>query len=603
MKQKVYISKLLKKTNIFFTLLIVIFNVLTFFIADSNKDTFISLSIFFNCFLFFLYRFRVNTLTSRNWIAIKKEIMYVNYPITIGVFFLLIFTIFCVDIYSLSQINKDALNVTFIFTYFMSTISMLLPAILLLVYMYLVSPAFVIPSYEQRKNKRKTDFVLILFFIAFIIFSGIQIVTNTINTLTISSREKFKAVKLPVKYPTQHLKYTDLSATTEELLKRDDIKIPFLYTAEGFPINNYSDAENFCNSLNAKVANHLEIYNIIFHRFDTYGEKYYWTRDKAGRNNLLLHFKNMSYEIIKDPGNVKPILYCTSEANPDTQIYKQSHFFRVKPVEIGGEMNIKGEMNVKAKKEVTFPPQNIEKMKVDLTKKQSQETVDNDTAKHVNFNVRHVDAEYFNELLSQGYTYENHVQVNSYYESNEFDLDASINRDPDLKNIRLCYYPFTEYNNMNMNNEAQIWRQSFCSPSFDIVDVAPVLKTRYQKDAYCYANGGRLPNIPELMGILKTFNINARGAKYWTNNQITDYATDTKTPVAIKITDTRFITVQPVSTTEEAYTFCVKRPQKSSKILANFRSRYKGENGSSYAKRICPSCKYYEVPDTVLLKQ
>ena len=605
MKQKIYISRLLKKTNISFTILIIIFNLLTFFIADSNKDTFISLSIFFNCFLFFLYRFRINTLASRNWIAIKKEIMYINYPITIGIFFLLIFAIFCADIYSLSQINKDALNVTFIFTYFMSTISMLLPAILLLVYMYLICPAFVIPSFEQRKRKSKTDLILLLLFIIFIIFSGVQIITNTVNTLTVSTREKFKAVKLPVKYPKQYLKYTDLSAATEETLKREDIKIPFLYTAEGFSINNYNDAEQFCNSLNAKVASHLEIYNIIFHRFDTYGEKYYWTRDKAGRNNLLLHFKNMSYEIIKNPGNVKPILYCTSDANPDSQLYKPTHFFRVKPVEIGGETNIGGKMNINAKKTVTYPPQNIEKMKVDLTKKQGQDTVEDDTAKHVNFNVRHVDEAYFNELLSQGYTYEEHVQVNSYYESSEFDLDASINRDPNLKNIRLCYYPFIEYKNMHITNEAQIWRQSLCSPSFDIINIAPVLKTRHQKDAYCYANGCRLPNSPELMGILKTCNAASKGAKYWTNNKITSSYNDNdaQLPIAIKVTDPRFVTAEAIESTDEAYTFCVKNPEKKSRILANFRSRYRGDIGTNYAKKICQNCKYYEVPDTVLLRQ
>lgn len=596
MKQKIYISKLLKKTNIFFTIFVVIFNAVAFFLADSNKNTLIGLNIFFNCFLFFLYRFKINALITRNWFALKKEIMYVNYPVTIGVFFLLIFTIFCTDVYSLSQINKEALNITFIFTYFMSSISMLLPAILLLVYMYLVCPAVVIPSYERKKNKRLTDFVLLILFVIFIIFSGIQIITNTVNMLTVSSREKFRAVKLTVKYPTEYLKYTDLSNTTKEILEREEIKIPFLYTAEGFPIQYYSEAENFCNSLNAKVANHLEIYNIIFHRFDTYGEKYYWTRDKAGRHNLLLHFKNMSYEIVKAPDGVKPILYCTSEINPDTKTYKQSHFIRVKPVEF------EGKMNVKAKKEITFPPQNIEKMKVNLSRKQAQDSVDDDTAKHVNFNVKHVDREYFNELLNNGYMYESHVQVNSYYESSDSELNSSINRDPNLKNIRLCYYPFTDYSNMNINNEAEIWRKSFCSPSFDIVNVAPVLKTRYQKDAYCYSNGGRLPNIPELMGILKTFGADTHNAKFWTSNEITDYTTNKKEPVAIKITGNGFITAMPISSTDEAYTFCVKPPQKSSKILANFRSRFRGENGSSYAKGICPSCKYYEVPDTVLIK-
>ena len=596
MKQKVYISRLLRKTNIVFTILIVILNTATFYFSDSNKNTFISFSIFFNCFLFFMYRLNLRNLINKNFLALKKETMYVNYPITIGVFFFLIFAIFCTDIYTLSKINKEALNITFIFTYFMSTISMLLPSILLLVYMYLVCPAFVIPSYEQKKKKSKTDIILFILFFLFLIFSSIQFIENTINALTVSTREKFKAIKMPVEYPIKHLKYTDLSEISEDLLSKQKLEIPFLYTAEGFNIHSYDEAEKFCKSLNAKVATHKEIYNIIFHRFDTYGEKYYWTSDKAGRNNLVLHFKNMSYEIIKAPEDVKPVLYCTADASPDSIMYNQKHFYRVKPIEVNGQMNVKG------KKEITFPPQNIEKMRIDLTRKQTEETVSDDTAKHINFNVKHVDAEYFNELLAKGYNYQSHVKVNSYYEASESDLEASLDRDPEMKNMRLCYYPFIDYKNMSLANESKIWKNSFCSPSFDVLSLIPEQKTRYQKDAYCYSKGGRLPNIPELMGILKTINGIIPNEKYWTSNTVTDFSTNKEIPIAITVTNERFVTIEPMFSTENAYTYCIKKPQKTSKIISNFRSRFRGENGNNYAKRICPTCKYYEMPDTVLMQ-
>ena len=543
-----------------------------------------------------MYRFNIRSLAYKNWLALKKEIMYVNYPITIGVFFFLIFAIFCTDIYTLSKINKDALNVTFIFTYFMSSISMLLPSILLLVYMYLICPAFVIPTYEQKKKRSKTDLILFILFLIFLIYSGVQFIENTINALTVSSREKFRAVKMPVEYPIEHLKYKDLSQISQDLLSKQKLEIPFLFTAEGFNIHNYDEAEKFCKSLNAEIATHKEIYNIIFHRFDTYGEKYYWTRDKAGRNNLVLHFKNMSYEIVKVPEDAKPILYCTSDASPDSAMYNQKHFYKVKKVDINGQMNVKG------KKEVTFPPQNIEKMKIDLTRKQNEEVVSDDTAKHINFNVKHVDATYFNELLAKGYSYESHVKVNSYYEASESDLEASLDKDPEMKNIRLCYFPFIDYKNMSLTNESKIWKNSFCSPSFDVVSLIPEQKTRYQKDAYCYANGGRLPNIPELMGILKTINGTIPNARYWTSNTVTDFSTDKEIPIAITISNGSFVTIEPVVSTENAYTYCVKKPKKTSKIISNFRSRFRGENGNNYAKRICPTCQYYEMPDTVLMQ-
>lgn len=593
MKQNIYYGRPLRKLNISFTLLIILANIIAFIISSANKNTAVSLNIFFGCLIFFLYRFNLLNLINRSWLSLKKEILYTNYPITIGIFFLLIGAIFCFDIYSLSRINQDALNLTFIFALFLSTLSMIFPSLLLLVYMYLLCPAFVIPSYETKKSKRKTDILILILFIIFILFSGYQIAVNTINTLTIANREKFKAVKLPVKYPVKYLKYTDLSDSTKEVLQKQDVKIPFLYTAEGFKFKDYESAEKFCKSLNAEVAGHLEIYNIIFNRFDTYGENYYWTKDKAGKNNLLLHFKNMSYEIVKNPGNITPIVYCTSEAGPNLNMFDQTYFFRVKPVEIETkkikiDIPKKGEINSKQTEEQQNP--------------QTRDIVSEDTVKHVNFNVRHVDINYFNELINQGYYYEKDLKVNSYYESNDFDLDSRINRDADMKNIRLCYYPFTDYKDMQIINQAQIWQQSFCSPSFDIIKPVPELKSTHQKDAYCYANGGRVPNIPELMAILKTFNSAVNGTKYWTNNKITSYGSSSQLPVAITVTTPGAVTAEAVSSSsEQAYTFCVKDSEKRSRIIANFKSRYKDLNGQYYAKKLCPSCRYYEVPDTVLL--
>ena len=171
--------------------------------------------------------------------------------------------IFCFDLYQLSTINKNALNSTFILTYFMSTISVLMPSMFLLVYMYLFNPAIILPAFEKRKRTRKSDLLVIILFILFLIFSIFQFVENSISRMNILKKEKYKAVKLTIQYPDQHLKYTNLSAPVINKLKREKLNLPFSYTKEGYKFNSYEAAEQFCNSMNAKVASHKEIYNII----------------------------------------------------------------------------------------------------------------------------------------------------------------------------------------------------------------------------------------------------------------------------------------------------------------------------------------------------
>ncbi len=600
MKQKkIYVSKYLRNNNILFTILIIISNILMFTIADSNKNTAVSLSIFFNCAIFFIYRLRTSVVAQSHWLAVKKELMYINYPATIASFFVLIFLIFCYDVYWLSTINKEALNVTFVFTYFMSTISILLPSILMLAYMYLITPAFIIPRKEKLQNRGKSDLTILILFIIFIVFSFSQLISNAINSFNFGKREKFKAAKLPVQYSTEYLKYTDLSQPVVAKLKTQKLKTPFLYTTEGFKFANYDSARRFCNSMNARVATHREIYNIIFHRFDTFGEKYYWTSDYAGRNNLVLHFKNMSYEIMKKPENVTPVVYCTSESSSNYRFFDQPYFFKNKPVEIENE-----KLKVKQKKKV-----NIDKYKTNGDKYDFKKIAPpqypppvNDTPKHVNFNVKHVTAQYFNELIAQGYQYDSNSKMNSYYSSDEAKLRTTIQIDRTGNNISLCYYPFTEYSNLSISEQKQVWKGSFCSPSFALVNRTPELKSQHEKDAFCYANGGRVANIPEIMGIMKTQGSNRTGQRFWTATKITDPYTYAQKSVAISIVDGESVMVEPITTNERIYTYCVKRSQKQSNIIANFKSRYKGENGKAYAITKCPTCKYYEVPDTVLIQ-
>lgn len=591
MKQKNYISKFLFRHNFLFTLLIIICNILAFLISGSDKDILLSLNIFFSCLIFFIYRFKINALINSKWFEIKKELMYINYPLTISAFFILIFAILGFDIYKLSTINKEALNLTFIFTFFMSTISLLMPSLLMLVYMYLISPAIILPSYEAKKRKRKSDILVMVLFTIFIIFSFCKIVESSINNLFLFKKDKYKAAKMPVLYSDKYLKYTDLSQPVMEELKKQKVEIPFLYTTEGYRFQTYDGAQRFCSSMNARVASHLEIYNIIFHRFDTFGEKYYWTSDKAGRTNLVLHFKDMSYEIMKKPDNVTPIVYCTSDSSKEYKFFEQKYFFKNKPVQIEND-----KLNINANKEFDIDRLKLGGDKYNLNKQINQlpQEIDN-SPKHVNFNVKHVPQEYFNELLNKGYYYDSSIKVNNYYASNDGLLRSKISTVSDKKNIKLCYYPFMEYQDMSINDEMNIWSQSFCSPSFELINQTPQLKSSHAKDAFCYANGGRVANIPELMGIIKTLGINANGASFWTSSK-----TYSQLPVAINVIDGQSITIN--NSTQDAYTFCIKSPQTPSNIIVNFKSRFNGIEGTNYARRICPNCKYYEVPDTVLIQ-
>ncbi len=606
MKQKkVYVSKYLRNNNILFTIAIIICNILIFTISDSNKNTAVSLSIFFNGAIFFIYRLRTSVIAQTHWLAVKKELMYINYPVTIAAFFALIFVIFCCDVYWLSTINKDALNVTFAFTYFMSTISILLPSILMLAYMYLVTPAFIIPSKEKLQNRGKSDLTILILFIIFIVFSFSQLLSNVINSFNFGKREKFKAAKLPVQYSTEYLKYTDLTKPVITKLKAQKLKTPFLYTTEGFKFTNYNTAERFCRSMNARVATHKEIYNIIFHRFDTFGEKYYWTSDYAGRNNLVLHFKNMSYEIMKKPEGVTPVVYCTSDSSSNYRFFEQPYFFKNKPVEIESErLKVNQKLKVSQKKEVKVDKYRTSGDNYDYKKIAAPQypPPPNKIPKHVNFNVKHVTAQYFNELLSKGYVYDSQSKMNSYYVSNESRLRQTMQIDRTRNNVNLCYYPFTEYPNLTISEQKQVWKGSFCSPSFGLVNQTPELKTQHEKDAFCYAYGGRVANIPEIMGIIKSFGGNRTGQKFWIGTKVTDPYTYAQKAVAVRIVDGESVIVEPVTTNEKIFTYCVKRSQKPSNIIANFKSRYRGENGKSYAMTKCPTCKYYEVPDTVLIQ-
>ena len=153
--KNIYKTNYILKTNLSFSLIIFILNIIAYNLSSSNKDKFVTLSIFVNCLVFFLYRLRMSKLTDKYWLALKKELMYINYPAAIGGIFLLILCVLAVCIIWLGAINREALNSIFIFSFFMSIITMLLPSIIMVVYMFLINPAFILPSLQEKKRRKK----------------------------------------------------------------------------------------------------------------------------------------------------------------------------------------------------------------------------------------------------------------------------------------------------------------------------------------------------------------------------------------------------------------------------------------------------------------
>ncbi len=596
--KKISSPKELLKLNIVITLFIILANIAIFLYTKGSKDYYTYLSLYLNGFILFIYLILFSDKVKNNISELKKEVLYINYPLSIAFFLAFILFILIASAIFLVIINKDAANVTFIFTFFMSTISMLFPSIVLGVFIYFIVPALIVPglNLRQKKNSKLKYFIIFLFiiYIIFCAYKGFNEITKISN---IQNQDKYKSSKLPISYSTEFLKINNVSPYAKKKMSRDEVKIPFFYTSESIPQEEYYEAENFCSSMDAKVPNYLEIYHIIFNKFDTFGEKYYWTSDKDGKYPLVLHFKNMSYEIIRKPEKVTPSVYCIAKNTSNYGFNNKLFFYR----------NVKKEQAANLK-DMMNKPFDVDKLKefAGIETKQTssfelpKKDIINTEKKHVNFSVKEVTPEVLNELIQKGYNYNPSIMINSQYETEESRLNSAVQKNTDK--IRLCYYPFEEYDNMTITQESQIWKQSFCSPAFDLVNQTPVMKTRYDKEAYCMANGGRVPNIPELNGILKTLGVNYIGKKYWINTRISDPNSNTQRPVYVEYKDSRFMQIKSLGSgeNENAYVYCIKKPQYPSRVIANYKSRFKGEEGLYYAKEKCPSCQYYEVPDTIL---
>ena len=592
---------IIRNINIAITFLSIALNVILFHFLCNNKNLFITISVIANIYIFFLHSYILMKTTRYKLNDLKKEALYTNYGSTIITFVLCIFIVLFISSGLLFFVSKEALNITMIFLFYISILTMLLPSIVLLAYIYFIVPAIVVPGltikkYHQANSMSILFTLLLLVSILFICKYVISYLYDN-NFLT---QIKYKVEKISVEYSSKFLSINEeITPTERRAINKIKLNIPFLYTKEGFFYKDYNDAKLFCDSMDARLPNHLEMYNIAFNKFNTFGENYYWTSTNEEREPLLIHFKNMGYSLEHNNNKINPIVYCVSEITEEEKErpkIERKYFIRKINKKLKTTYNIEAQESMEElellSKINTKPVSSLPS---------SPEAFDSDI-KHVNFSIKEVSQEVMKSLINKGYVYYPNFQIGQQYKINPTEIKTKIEKDPNKKQIRLCYYPFIDYSQMTIEEEAQIWQQSFCSPAFELIQYYPQTTSIYDKDSYCASLGGRLPNIPELMGILTTFSNVKTGIKYWTNNNVKQTATGVTYPISVYYKDSRFLVPSMTEKSGIAYTYCIRNSKTPSKLITNYKSRFKGLDGKQYASSICKDCHYQEVPDTILFQ-
>ena len=579
------ITNELFKINLAMTILTILGSTAIYFCTGTTNSSYTVLNSYLAFGILFAYFYLIIGNVKKNISELKKEVLYINYPLNIALFFSFIFLILISCAVCLFYINKEAINTATLFLFFLTVISLILPSVVLLVIIYFITPALIIPNLKtdtnSRKNYKYLYFFLLIVYIIVCLFNGFILIDKAEHW---DSQFKYKSAKLSVNFSTDNIKiHKDISSYAKKQMSKDKLEIPFYYTKDYFTFPEYETAENFCKSINARIPNYLEAYNIAFSYFDILGDKYYLISDKDMRTPLVLHFKNMSYTVEKLPDNAKTILYCVSSESDNYGLKNKQYFYsNLKEIHEAKNSNQNG---------IQTDENEIDKMISSKINEDFQYEIDTEK-KHVNFSVKEVNLEYMKSLISQGYNYNPEIRIKSEYEASDNQVNSIISRDS--KNIKLCYYPFTQYDNMTINQEREIWEQSFCSPSFTLLNSEPAYIST-TKDTYCAQQGGRLPNIPELSAILKVNGINPAGKKFWTNNII-----GKNTAVIAYYQDEKFLNVQISDYNTHAYAYCIKEAETPSKVMANYKSKFFGYDGNVYSKQICPDCFYYEVPDVIV---
>ena len=151
-------------------------------------------------------------------------------------------------------------------------------------------------------------------------------------------------------------------------------------------------------------------------------------------------------------------MYCTAATTNDYNMFAQKYFYKTKPVEIenekldinakhkvGGKISISDKLKLDQKMNLDIQKMlELEKLNLDTSKQTNKKQVEPPPAKdnisrHVNFNVRYVGPDYFNELLNKGYYYESNTSSgnSSAHQPRNAIPNANIELNPYSKEINL----------------------------------------------------------------------------------------------------------------------------------------------------------------------
>ena len=560
--------------NILFSIFACILNIV-FFKLLGNIEHSILYNFILNGFLLFLYYNKLFSQMRKMLVGIKKEVSYTNLPKRVLIFFIGLLFVLAYNIFTLYRINPEAINTIFVSNLFTSTITTNLPLIILLIFIYLITPTLIIPNYNNTAHKKANDILLVYLSIIVLILIFAILINKKVENENYNIKE-YELKKISFGYNTKFLKFVDMSEEAKTKIKKNSAVFPFSYTVEEETKFSYEEAQDFCNSINANVSSLSEIYNILFNEFKIEGNEYYWTSDKAGRANVVLHFNNLNYEAKKAPNSIKAQVICTTKSDKN-KLYLEKSMLKDEAI----EQAERRELN---QTQFDIPTTEIKNEQIKIP------------TEFIGFDIKFVPEAYLNKMIANGYMYDKAIKINPFNEIRRVE-DSNKIKTTDNQ-IKLCHFPFLSYEAISIEEEKEIWKQNFCSPAFELIEIEPTIKTKYEKDAFCAAHGGRIPNISEFAGILKSTNKINKSLNYWVKNTFTRNGQTEH--ILLQQISSIPIKVKVATETDSANVICIKIGNKQSNIIANFSSKFPNESGLYYAKQKCQRCDYYEMPDMVL---
>ena len=218
MKKETQKSKILLKSNILFSISAIIINIVFFYVIPNSSKNFFEYSLLINGFFLFIYYNDLFSTMRKKLVSIKKETEYASIPLRTFSIFLIFIGILFFNIFTIYSINKEAVDILFVSNLFTNTISLHLPLIVLFIFVYVITPAIIIPHYDNTKHK-KANKILTIFFILLLAFLAFEITKTIISTKETDNKTTFDLEQISYEYNDKFLKYIDINEHSKKEIK------------------------------------------------------------------------------------------------------------------------------------------------------------------------------------------------------------------------------------------------------------------------------------------------------------------------------------------------------------------------------------------------